>query len=286
MTLVTLVLTGLVYPLAVTGARPGPVPAPGQRQPRSSADGRVVGSELIGQAFASPGYFQPRPSAAGAAATTPRPPPARTWARRRRSCATASPADVERLRTENPQAPGPGAPRAGDRLRQRPRPARQPGGRALAGRRGWRRRAGWTPPRSQALVEARVEARTLGFLGEPRVNVLLLNLDLDRALRRAQGAIAQQRAEVPRACSTRGGSMAAILLGVPLVPLREVTTASNLAFVFLALTIVVGELGGRWPGVPPRSARAEPRLLPDPAVPALHRRQTRRHRLRGLTGAA
>jgi hypothetical protein len=42
------------------------------------------------------------------------------------------------------------------------------------------------------------------------------------------------------------GPIAAILLGVALIPLREVTTASNLAFAFLALTIVVGEAGGRW----------------------------------------
>ena len=42
------------------------------------------------------------------------------------------------------------------------------------------------------------------------------------------------------------GSMIAIALGVALIPLREVTTASNLAFAFLALTIVVGDAGGRW----------------------------------------
>jgi two-component system sensor histidine kinase KdpD len=45
------------------------------------------------------------------------------------------------------------------------------------------------------------------------------------------------------------GPLGAILLGLVLVPLREVTTASNLTFAFLALTIVVAELGGRWPSV-------------------------------------
>ena len=45
------------------------------------------------------------------------------------------------------------------------------------------------------------------------------------------------------------GPIAAILLGAALIPLREVTTASNLAFAFLALTIVVGHAGGRWPAV-------------------------------------
>ncbi len=65
MTLVTLVLTGLAYPLAVTGLAQVLFP---HRANGSliTQEGRVIGSELIGQGFKSPGYFQSRPSAAGA----------------------------------------------------------------------------------------------------------------------------------------------------------------------------------------------------------------------------
>ena len=69
-TLVTLLLTGIVYPLVVTGL--AQLVFPGRSAGSLVADerGRVVGSELIGQPFSSAAYFQPRPSAAGESGAT------------------------------------------------------------------------------------------------------------------------------------------------------------------------------------------------------------------------
>jgi K+-transporting ATPase ATPase C chain len=178
-TLVTLILTGVLYPLATTGAAEALF---GERANGSLArneKGQVVGSELIGQAFASPVYVQGRPSAAGNNgydATSSSGSNFGTTSKKLRDRATA---DVARLHKENPDAPLPIpdalvtasasgldpdlSPEAA--LWQAPRIAHA---RNLA------------EDRVRAVIENHVQGRDLGILGEPRVNVLELNLALDQ----------------------------------------------------------------------------------------------------------
>jgi K+-transporting ATPase ATPase C chain len=174
MTAVTTVIFGIGYPLVVTGLAQVLFPerANGQLIVRQ---GQVVGSALIGQAFSSPGYFRGRPSAAGAgydAANSGGTNLGPTSQKLRDSVASA----VAAARIENPTMPVPVdlvtssasgldphlSPAAA--VFQIPRVARERG----------------VPETSvRDLVNRFTEGRTLGLLGEPRVNVLLLNLALD-----------------------------------------------------------------------------------------------------------
>jgi K+-transporting ATPase ATPase C chain len=177
MTVVTLVLTGLAYPLVLTGVAQALMPARANGSFVRDAHGRVVGSELIAQAFTKPQYFQPRPSAAGSGydATASGGSNLGPTSRKLRDRAGA---DVARLQKENPDSPGPipaelvTASASGLDPHLSPEAARWQVPRVARAR-------GRRLEEVQTLVDGQTRGRTLGFLGEPTVNVLRLNLDLD-----------------------------------------------------------------------------------------------------------
>jgi K+-transporting ATPase ATPase C chain len=178
-TVVTLLLTGLAYPLLLTGLSQLLFPARASGSLVEDGKGRVVGSELVAQGFTHPAYLWPRPSAAGekgwdaSASSGSNLGPTSAKLRARVS------ADVERLRKENPAAAGPVPAElvttSGSGLDPHlsPAAARWQSPRIAAAR-------GVSLDRVQSVIEEATEGRELGFLGEPRVNVLLLNLALDR----------------------------------------------------------------------------------------------------------
>jgi potassium-transporting ATPase KdpC subunit len=179
MTLLLCLITGAVYPGVVTGLAQLLFP----RQANGSlveVNGQVVGSALIAQAFTRPEYFHPRPSAAGkgydatASAGTNKGPTDRKLAD---TLIAGSVAEVRE--TEGIMGPLPSdmVTRSGSGLD----PHISPANAALQIARVARAR-GADQARVRDLVARHTEGRQFGIFGEPRINVLLLNLDLDAAL--------------------------------------------------------------------------------------------------------
>lgn len=177
-TAVTLILTGLVYPLVTTGLAQLLFPRRAAGSFLTEASGQVVGSELIGQGFASPGYFHPRPSAAGKDGWDPTGSSGSNLGPTSKKLRDGAAEALQKLQAENPDAPGP-APvelvtASGSGLDPHLSPAA-----AL-----WQvprvaRARNVAQDRVRMLVESQIERRDLLVLGEPRVNVLVLNLALD-----------------------------------------------------------------------------------------------------------
>ena len=173
-TLLATAFFGLAYPLGVTGLARLLFPA----QSNGSLlrkEGRVIGSKLIGQSFSSPGYFHSRPSSAGAGYDASQSSGSNLGPTNRQLLGRVK-SDVEKLHAESPGAPipvdlvtvsGSGldpeiSPAAAEF--QVPRVAKE---------------RGINEAEVRALVRKHTLGRQFGFLGEPRVRVLELNLDLD-----------------------------------------------------------------------------------------------------------
>ena len=173
-TLVTTVIFGVIYPLAVTGMAQLLFHdrANGQLIERN---GKLVGSRIIGQAFTGSGYFRPRPSAAGngydATASG-----GSNLAPTNKNLIERVKADVQKLQAENPNTPIPVdmVTTSGSGLDPdiSPESAEFQIPRVAHSR-------NMNQEDLRALIQKHTKGRDLGFLGEPRVNVLELNLELD-----------------------------------------------------------------------------------------------------------
>lgn len=176
MTVVLTVLLGIIYPLAVTGLAQVMFPAQAGGS-LIEEDGGVIGSRLIGQPFSGPGNFHSRPSAAGNGYDATASSGTNLGPTSQKLFGTNIASAADALREENPNAPIPVdlvtasasgldphiTPAAAEF--QVPRVARE---------------RGLSEDEVRRIVREHAEGRQFGILGEPRVNVLELNLALDR----------------------------------------------------------------------------------------------------------
>lgn len=176
MTVITTALLGLVYPLAVTALAQVIFPEKADGSLIKSADGAVVGSALIGQPFSSPGYFRSRPSAAGPAGYDAGASSGSNYGPTNRKLIDRVKTDVAALQAESPGEPVPvdlvTASASGLDPHISPAAAEFQLGRVA-------RERGMDEDEVRRVVAAHTEGRQFGILGEPVVNVLELNLDLD-----------------------------------------------------------------------------------------------------------
>jgi potassium-transporting ATPase KdpC subunit len=181
-TIIVTVLFGVAYPLVVTGIAKVLFP----RQAAGSLilrDGRVIGSELLAQSFTSDRYFHPRPSATAysdsadfKSDSTTSPSGGSNLAQSNKALVTRIQGDIDKLEKENPGRPVPidMVTQSGSGLDPdiTPDAAYYQAARVAKAR-------GLTEDRVRELIAQHITPRQLGVLGEPRVNVLELNLALD-----------------------------------------------------------------------------------------------------------
>ena len=174
-TLVTTVLFGIGYPLIVTGFAQVLFPRQANGE-LIQQGGKLVGSRLIGQPFTAPGYFYSRPSAAGAAGYDPTSSSGSNLGPTNKALQDRVNASVQQLQPTNPNTPIPAdlVTTSGSGLD----PDISPASAEFQVPRVAKER-GMTEADVRAIVQKHTLGRQFGFLGEARVNVLELNLDLD-----------------------------------------------------------------------------------------------------------
>ena len=179
MTIVTTILLGLIYPLVVTGLAQVIFPTQANGSLIRSSDGTVIGSRLIGQPFASPGYFHSRPSAAGVNGYDAGASSGSNLGPTNQKLINRIKADVAKLQEENPGKPVPIdlVTTSGSGLDPHISPAAAEYQVARVAR-----ERHITEEQLRQVIARHTAGRQFGFLGEPTVNVLELNLDLDRTM--------------------------------------------------------------------------------------------------------
>jgi K+-transporting ATPase ATPase C chain len=174
MTIATTVLLGIIYPLVVTGLAQVLFPRQANGQ-LIEKDGKIIGSRIIGQAFSGPGYFHSRPSAVSYDATNSN---GSQLGPTNHQLIDRVKGDVATLQAENPGQPVPidlvTASASGLDPEISPAAAEFQVPRIARAR-------GLSEDAVRRLVQQHTQPRQFGFLGEPRVNVLELNLSLDAA---------------------------------------------------------------------------------------------------------
>jgi len=173
-TLITTVMFGVLYPLAITGLAQVLFPSRANGQ-LIERNGKIVGSRIIGQSFTEPRYFHSRPSSAGTG-YDPTSSSGSNLGPTNKLLIERVTSDVQKLQTENPNVPVPvdlvTASGSGLDPDVSPAAAEFQIPRVAHSR-------GMKEDDVRTLVQKHTQGRDLGFLGEPRVNVLELNLDLD-----------------------------------------------------------------------------------------------------------
>ena len=174
------VITGLVYPLLVTVVAQVAFPTQANGSFVVTADGRTIGSSLIGQAFDQPKYFWGRPSAAGKDGYDASGSAGSNLGPTSQALIDRVTADIDRLRAANGGGRVPvdlvTTSASGLDPEISPAAAEYQVARVAAAR-------AMAPDDVRAAIARHTQQPLLGFVGEPRVNVLLLNLDLDGLLK-------------------------------------------------------------------------------------------------------